>query len=172
MMHSSIVLPQMDYASIVWGRCPNMVNNDRISKLQKSTYWGISYPHALLLYALRDTPSMCYSMQRPTPHPQGLLLYAQWLLLYAAISHPQWLLLLAKIHTPSKRVATLCKERCPIHKSCYSMQEPCPIHNGCYSMQRVMSHLQGLLLYTLNQSPILSDIPIHMFCNSIYRAMP
>ncbi len=25
----------MDYASIVWGRCPNMVNNDRISKLQK-----------------------------------------------------------------------------------------------------------------------------------------
>ncbi len=25
----------MDYASIVWDRCPNMVNNDRISKLQK-----------------------------------------------------------------------------------------------------------------------------------------
>ncbi len=35
MVHSSIVLPHMDYASIVWGRCPNMVNNDRISKLQK-----------------------------------------------------------------------------------------------------------------------------------------
>ncbi len=27
--------PHMDYASIVWGRCPNIVNNDRISKLQK-----------------------------------------------------------------------------------------------------------------------------------------
>ncbi len=35
MVHSSIVLPHMDYASIVWGRCPNIVNNDRISKLQK-----------------------------------------------------------------------------------------------------------------------------------------
>ncbi len=35
MVHSSIVLPHMDYASIVWGRCPNMVNNDTISKLQK-----------------------------------------------------------------------------------------------------------------------------------------
>ncbi len=35
MVHSSIVLPHMDYASVVWGRCPNMVNNDRISKLQK-----------------------------------------------------------------------------------------------------------------------------------------
>ncbi len=35
MVHISIVLPHMDYASIVWGRCPNMVNNDRISKLQK-----------------------------------------------------------------------------------------------------------------------------------------
>ncbi len=35
MVHSSIVLPHMDYASKVWFRCPNMVNNDRISKLQK-----------------------------------------------------------------------------------------------------------------------------------------
>ncbi len=35
MVHTSIVLPHMDYASIVWGRCPNMVNNDRITKLQK-----------------------------------------------------------------------------------------------------------------------------------------
>ncbi len=29
------VLPHMDYASIVWGRCPNIVNNNRMSKLQK-----------------------------------------------------------------------------------------------------------------------------------------
>ncbi len=35
MVHSSIVFPHMDYASIIWGRCPNMVNNDRMSKLQK-----------------------------------------------------------------------------------------------------------------------------------------
>ncbi len=35
MMHSSILLPHMNYASIVCGRCPNMINNDRISKLQK-----------------------------------------------------------------------------------------------------------------------------------------
>ncbi len=35
MVHSSIVLPHTDYGSIVWGRCPNMVNNYRISKLQK-----------------------------------------------------------------------------------------------------------------------------------------
>ncbi len=35
MVLSSIVLPHMDYASIVWGRCPNMVNNDKMSKLQK-----------------------------------------------------------------------------------------------------------------------------------------
>ncbi len=35
MVHSSIVLPHMDYASIVWDICPNMVNNDRISKLPK-----------------------------------------------------------------------------------------------------------------------------------------
>ncbi len=35
MLHSSNVLHHMDYASIVWGRCPNMVNNDRMSKLQK-----------------------------------------------------------------------------------------------------------------------------------------
>ncbi len=35
MAHSSIVLPHMDYASIVWWRCPNMINNDRMSKLQK-----------------------------------------------------------------------------------------------------------------------------------------
>ncbi len=33
--HSSIVLPHMDHASRVWGRFPNMLNNDRISKLQK-----------------------------------------------------------------------------------------------------------------------------------------
>ncbi len=35
MVYSSIILPHMDYASIVWDRYPNMVNNDRISKLQK-----------------------------------------------------------------------------------------------------------------------------------------
>ncbi len=35
MVHSSIVLPHMDNESIVWGICPNMVNNDRFSKLQK-----------------------------------------------------------------------------------------------------------------------------------------
>ncbi len=35
MVHNSIVLSHMYYESIVWGRCPNMVNNDRISKLQK-----------------------------------------------------------------------------------------------------------------------------------------
>ncbi len=35
MVHSSIVLPHLDYASIVWGRCPNTVNNNRMSKLQK-----------------------------------------------------------------------------------------------------------------------------------------
>ncbi len=32
--YSSIVLPHIDYASIVLGRWPNMVTNDRISKLQ------------------------------------------------------------------------------------------------------------------------------------------
>ncbi len=36
MVHCSMVLPHMDYASIVWGRCTNMVNTDRMSKLQKS----------------------------------------------------------------------------------------------------------------------------------------
>ncbi len=35
MVHSSIVLPHIEYAFIVWGRCPNMINNDRMSKLQK-----------------------------------------------------------------------------------------------------------------------------------------
>ncbi len=29
MVHSSIVLSHMDDASIVWGRCPNMANNNR-----------------------------------------------------------------------------------------------------------------------------------------------
>ncbi len=35
MVHSYIALPHVDHASIVWCRCPNMVNIDRISKLQK-----------------------------------------------------------------------------------------------------------------------------------------
>ncbi len=35
MVHNSIVLPQMDYGCIIWGRCPNLVNVDRICKLQK-----------------------------------------------------------------------------------------------------------------------------------------
>ncbi len=33
MVHNSTVLPHMDYIPIVCGRCPNMVNNDRMSKL-------------------------------------------------------------------------------------------------------------------------------------------
>ncbi len=34
---NSIVLPHINYVSVVWGRCPNMINKDRISKLQKRT---------------------------------------------------------------------------------------------------------------------------------------
>ncbi len=30
-----IVLSHMDYASIVWGRCPNIVNNEQIPKLHE-----------------------------------------------------------------------------------------------------------------------------------------
>ncbi len=48
MVHSSIVLPIMDDASIVWGRWPNMVNNDRISKLQKRS------ARVILRYKIRD----------------------------------------------------------------------------------------------------------------------
>ncbi len=51
MVHSSIVLPHMDHASIVWGRCPNMVNNDRISKLQKRS------ARAILRCKIRDISS-------------------------------------------------------------------------------------------------------------------
>ncbi len=51
MMHSFIVLPHMDYASIVWGRCPNMVNNYRMSKLQKRS------ARVILRYKIRDISS-------------------------------------------------------------------------------------------------------------------
>ncbi len=35
MVLNSVVLPHIDNAYIFWGTYPNMVNNDRISKLQK-----------------------------------------------------------------------------------------------------------------------------------------
>ncbi len=35
MVYSSIILPHMDYAPVVWGKYHNIVNNGRISKLEK-----------------------------------------------------------------------------------------------------------------------------------------
>ncbi len=51
MVHSSTVLPQMDDDSIVWGRCPNVVNKDRMSKLQKRV------AKVILRCKIRDIPS-------------------------------------------------------------------------------------------------------------------
>ncbi len=34
MIDNSILLPHIDYGCIIWGRCPNQVNVDRICKLQ------------------------------------------------------------------------------------------------------------------------------------------
>ncbi len=45
------VLPHLDNASIVWARCPNMINNDRMSKLQKRAAMVV------LRYKIRDVSS-------------------------------------------------------------------------------------------------------------------
>ncbi len=34
-IHNSILIPNIDYGCVIWGRCPTQVNVDRICKLQK-----------------------------------------------------------------------------------------------------------------------------------------
>ncbi len=62
----------MGYASTVWGRCPNMVNKDRISKLQK---------RAILRCKIRDILS------------KDLFNTMNWMPMYDRVTYKRWLMM-------------------------------------------------------------------------------
>ncbi len=55
-VHSSIVLPNMDYVSIVWGRCPNVVNYGRMSKQNVTPVTSVH------TYNINQQPEVLYTL--------------------------------------------------------------------------------------------------------------
>ena len=62
-VYNTIVLPHMDYACVVWGRCSNVQNNvDRLERLQKRA------ARVILRCAIEDYSSeeQMDALQRPS----------------------------------------------------------------------------------------------------------
>ncbi len=76
MIQNSILLPHIDYGCVIWGRCPNQVNVDRICKLQKRA------AHVMLWCKIQDISSNEIFKRMNRMPFQDRVSYKRWLMMF------------------------------------------------------------------------------------------